>query len=98
MKYRILMILVMVLARTLPPPVTRLQRSVEQEQMVAVTSPPSCLVLQPWRLAGPPHSLVRMETCWNFPLVTRQDWEVAGQVTSQAGSGLNLSQSAWLEL
>ena len=85
MKYRILMILVMVLARTLPPPVTRLQRSVEQEQMVAVTSPPSCLVLQPWRLAGPPHSLVRSDTDWNWPLVTRQVWEEGGQLSLHAG-------------
>ena len=61
------------------PDVVRLQRSVEQEQMVAVTPPPSCLVLQPVMVAGPgpPHSRVMRETDWKWPRVMRQDWEAS---------------------
>ena len=79
----------MVLMLRVPAPsVVRLQRSEEQEQMVAVAPPPSSLVLQPVGVAGPPHSLVSRDTSWKWPLVTRQVWEEGGQVSRQAGCGL----------
>ena len=59
---------VLMLLQAFPaPPVLMLQRSPEQEQMVALTPPPSCLVLQPEMVAGPagpPHSRVRRVTDW----------------------------------
>ena len=82
----------------LAPSVVRLQRSVEQEQMVAVAPPPSSLVLQPLGVAGPPHSLVSRDTSWKWPLVTRQVWEEGGQVSRQAGCGLKWSQWSREEL
>ena len=85
MKYRQVMRAMMLMLRLPAPSVVRLQRSVEQEQMVAVAPPPSSLVLHPVGVAGPPHSLVRSDTDWNWPLVTRQVWEEGGQVRLQAG-------------
>ena len=76
-------------ARLRAPSAWRLQRSVEQEQMEAVAPPPSWRVLQPSRTLGPPHSLVRRETSSHLPLVTRQDWEGRGQVTTHCSWGLN---------
>ena len=93
---------VLMLLQVFPaPPVLMLQRSPEQEQMVAVTPPPSSLVLQPEMVAGPagpPHSRVRRDTDWKCPRVMRQVWEEAGQLALQPGSGLNWSQEAWEEL
>ena len=91
--------MMMLVVRVPAPSVVRLQRSVLQEQMVAVTPPPSCLVLQPLGVVvGPPHSLVSRDTDWKCPLVTRQVWEEGGQVSLQAGCGLKWSQWSREEL
>ena len=85
MKLRQMRRAMVLMLRVPAPSLVRLQRSVEQEQMVAVAPPPSSLVLQPVGVAGPPHSLVRSDTDWNWPLVTRQVWEEGGQLSLHAG-------------
>lgn len=74
-------------------PAIILHKSEEQEQIEADAPPPSWRVLQPdTPLLGPPHPRSTRITVSNLPTLEMQDDDVGGQITDQAGLGLNSSQ------